>query len=564
MAVHVPYSLFGHCALRLWMITSVTISLSGSDLRRADRLPADARRLATSSRWPAIAAAVFAGARDPRDPGLLPLHPERPVRPDDRRAVPGRDRLPSVRPPPLGVRARRAGIARAARGVAVPRALRDLGVARDPVDARGSIYGGLALIPLLWFGVPTITNDRPFVSGQLALLSPRELHQNKIIGTLHRFTALTYLPMQLMALVAIGLAWLRRNWTVLILGRGRGRVDRRRDRVRPARLAGRPALPVRAGRRDDRARRRSRVGWLLQEAPRTRAPRAALGGRRARRCCSSSALVPGALARLPHGAPGPQARARPHDGDRPAPGRRSTTSAATQHILACGEPVTTVEYVSILAYFTKLNDGKIGHRPQFELQQKYPIVMFTPLHSGWSVVPVAHGGGKVARVREPERRAGSTPARHPDGVLVPQRRTTGRSAVTTQGTTSRLRRPRPRRRRPAARGAARSQPWTLRGVHARSTRGGRPASASLSLSAVIVAAGADAARLRSLRLARVGPSDADAVARHERGAVVEAAAVPVHGPVRAVRPLPGVAVDDRVARGLAERASCSRGGSPTG
>jgi hypothetical protein len=43
--------------------------------------------------------------------------------------------------------------------------------------------------------------------------------------------------------------------------------------------------------------------------------------------------------------------------------------------------------VSILAYLVKMNVGDVGHRPAFELAQPYPIVMFTPLHSGWRVYP---------------------------------------------------------------------------------------------------------------------------------------------------------------------------------
>ena len=43
-------------------------------------------------------------------------------------------------------------------------------------------------------------------------------------------------------------------------------------------------------------------------------------------------------------------------------------------------------------------------------------------------------------------------------------------------------------------------------------------------------------------------------ARHERRALVEAAAVPVHGPLRGVRPLRAVAVDGDLGGDLAERA----------
>ena len=51
------------------------------------------------------------------------------------------------------------------------------------------------------------------------------------------------------------------------------------------------------------------------------------------------------------------------------------------------------------------------------------------------------------------------------------------------------------------------------------------------------------AGLRRLRLAGVGPPDAALEPRHQRGALVEAADVPVRAPLRAVRPHAAVAVD---------------------
>ena len=56
--------------------------------------------------------------------------------------------------------------------------------------------------------------------------------------------------------------------------------------------------------------------------------------------------------------------------------------------------------------------------------------------------------------------------------------------------------------------------------------------------------GPDPAQLRRLWLARVGLPDAASQPRPWRRTVVEASAVPVHGALRAVRPLPAVAVDD--------------------
>ena len=68
---------------------------------------------------------------------------------------------------------------------------------------RKLLIAGLVLIPVMWFGVPTITNARPLVSAELAELSVRRIEGNKFIGVFHRYTALTYLPIQLLALLSV-------------------------------------------------------------------------------------------------------------------------------------------------------------------------------------------------------------------------------------------------------------------------------------------------------------------------------------------------------------------------
>jgi uncharacterized membrane protein YhhN len=40
---------------------------------------------------------------------------------------------------------------------------------------RWPIVGAVAVIAFMWFGIPTITNGRPNISGELAKLSPRVL-----------------------------------------------------------------------------------------------------------------------------------------------------------------------------------------------------------------------------------------------------------------------------------------------------------------------------------------------------------------------------------------------------
>jgi hypothetical protein len=71
----------------------------------------------------------------------------------------------------------------------------------------------------------------------------------------------------------------------------------------------------------------------------------------------------------------------------------------------------------MLAYFTKLNDGKVGHRPKWELGQKYPIVMFSPLHSGWATYPWHTAANKVSACSDLNAQWIYTRP-HPEGVLV--------------------------------------------------------------------------------------------------------------------------------------------------
>ena len=169
--------------------------------------------------------------------------------------------------------------------------------------------------------------------------------------------------------------------------------------------------------------------------------------------------------------------------------------------------------------------------------------MFEPLHSGWSDVPWHTGRRRAAALLEPERQTGSTPAAirtacsSASAVRAP---TVSESDVKNDAAAPAVGRP-----RAADATGPRGQPWTLRSfMRAASVVVDRRAAIAV-ISTLIVRARADPAGLRSVRMAGVGPPDADTVAGHERGAVVEAAALPVHGPVRAVRPLPGVAVDDR-------------------
>jgi hypothetical protein len=85
---------------------------------------------------------------------------------------------------------------------------------------RLQMTGGVILIPLLWFGIPALTSHSPFSAATLAEKSPRQLHGNKITGTISRFLALNSTVVKLAAGLAVVLAVVRRDRAVLLLTGG--------------------------------------------------------------------------------------------------------------------------------------------------------------------------------------------------------------------------------------------------------------------------------------------------------------------------------------------------------
>jgi hypothetical protein len=87
-----------------------------------------------------------------------------------------------------------------------------------------------------------------------------------------------------------------------------------------------------------------------------------------------------------------------------------------RHVLDCGRPTTNVGYVSILAWITHRNIGVLGHRPKFELRQKYPVVLFTQLKNGWAVTPYHIPASQQSSCRGLRALFVATPHR-PNGIL---------------------------------------------------------------------------------------------------------------------------------------------------
>jgi len=408
----VPYALFGHYELWLWMVTSVAISLSGVIF--AGRIAYQLVGVEDGDRRPAIVAAVFASL------GLLGIenymHFILSVQSDTMivslclgsidQAIAGRPRWALA----IGTLA----------SLGRPEVWAWLGPwslwlwFKQP-SIRKWLIGAWAFIFFMWFGVPTITNQRPLLAEQLALRSPRELKENKIVGTFHRFTELQWLPVQLAALYATIVAYRRRNWTVLALAAAvvvwvivetilvlRGLPGVPRYMFEPAAV-----MTVLAG---------VALGWILRDAPRMNWSLPKWSG-----IVVVGAifliLVPAAVSRL---------RAE-HKDLRHERGRTKVINmlqtainrfGGAKHIVYCGEPVTNVEYVSILAWDTNLNVGSIGYLPKREIKHGYPIVLFTQLPNGWLAEPIHTAPSRVAACANVNSFWIDTPA-HPNGALYP-------------------------------------------------------------------------------------------------------------------------------------------------
>jgi len=247
------------------------------------------------------------------------------------------------------------------------------------------LLAGAALIAFMWFGIPWITNGRPFVSAQLALNSPRELRHNQILGTIGRFHELLYLPMWIAAALAVGWAALRRNR--LVLGLAAIAVGWVVVEIAFA-LHGWPALQrymfeagglvaVLAG---------IAVGWALTELPSLR-PGVPRWAGIPLVAVLVATLVPGAISRV----------RTEHRDLRHERGRATEITLLSQaipalggwaHVRWCAKPTAYVEWVSALAFYTHADVGVLGHLPQWEIARKHPIVWFDPIATGgWHIMP---------------------------------------------------------------------------------------------------------------------------------------------------------------------------------
>jgi hypothetical protein len=373
-----PYGVFGHAQLWLWMITAVAVALSGVVFaaRIAYRLTA----APAGRRYAAVVAGAFAGItllgiRDywhyilsaQSDPMIVAL------------CLAAIDAHLCRRP-------------RLAYGLGCLAALGRPEVwpflavyavwlwLRRP-EARWIVAAGVGVLVLLWFGIPALTSRSAFVAGTNALGSGRALHGHKITGTIDRFLDMHETALELAALLSVVLAAVRRDRVALALAVGV--VAWVVVEIAFA-LHGWPGLTrymfeagavmvVIAG---------AGIGRLLAEPPRLTAPAGLVGA------ALTVAVIAGLL-------PAAVSRARTERRDLRAQRARTTEInrleatinrlGGAARINRCGEPVVLLEYQTILAWTLHINVARIGWKLAPALRSGRPLVVFTPRPHGWRV-----------------------------------------------------------------------------------------------------------------------------------------------------------------------------------
>jgi hypothetical protein len=381
----VPFALAGHFQMRLWMITAVALSLSGVVF--AGRIAYRLTDAPPERRWAAITAAVFAGAAllgiqnyahyylsAQSDPMIVAL------------VLGAIDLHLSGRPRAAFVLAVLAGLGR-------PEAWPFEGLyaiwlwIRVP-RAKGLVIGATVVSLLLWFGIPALSSRSPFVAASNAYKSGRRLTSNQVGGTITRFLSINEFPVELAALVGVALAALRRDRLTLALAAGTVvwvviecafALHGWPGLVRYMFEAG-AVVAVLAG---------VGVGWLLLERPLPWVSRLGSWVGPLLVVVLVAGLVPAAISHARaerkdlH-----QQRARTAEISNLAPLVARLGGAARMR--ACGEPLTRLQYQTMLAYTLGENVNRIGFKYAQAIAHGNPIILFTPYPSGvgWKVKAV--------------------------------------------------------------------------------------------------------------------------------------------------------------------------------
>ena len=396
-----PYGVVGHYQLWLWMVTALAVSLSGSVFaaRIAYHLtvrPVGAETGAgagSERRYAGYVAAAFAGL------GLLGLS-------DYWHYMLSAQSDPMIVALCLGAidchlhgRYRWAFVLAALAGLGRPEVWLFVGLyaiwawLKVP-SMRWLLVAGIAAMVLLWFGIPALTSRTPFVAASNALGSGRRLRSDQIFGTIGRFVGLNPRVLEATALLAAAIALVRRDRVTIGLAAGvcawviveiafslHGWPGLARYMFAPAGVV---VAIAGAG-----------IGWVLLEGPGA-----------VRRLGSGVRRLPGVVPRWAGPAlvalivlalvPPALSRARSEHRDirdqrvRTAELGKLSSVVATlggpSRLRRCGEPLTRLEYQTVLAWTLRDNVSSVGYKYGPAVASRRPIVLFTPIpHGGWLV-----------------------------------------------------------------------------------------------------------------------------------------------------------------------------------
>jgi hypothetical protein len=255
---------------------------------------------------------------------------------------------------------------------------------------------GVAAIPIAWFSVPILTSKSWLTPGDLALHQKTVIHGSKITGVFSRWIDLYEWPVQIAALAAVGFAIFRRDREPLILAA----LSLAWVAVEIAfALHGWSAVPR----------------YLLEPAAVTVVLAGTAVGRALAVPPGSSALLrwagPIAVVALLAALVAPAHHRITLTHAEITANRHSGTRSDRLHevierdggagrIKACGQPVTTVAFQSLLAYQIGLNVGNVGFKPGRAIRKGVPIVYFQPRMLGWQILPIHIAPGNRAACRQ--------------------------------------------------------------------------------------------------------------------------------------------------------------------
>jgi len=262
------------------------------------------------------------------------------------------------------------------------------------------LYFALVAILFMWFVIPGLTSKSFFTAGNIAHNSPREVKGNKVTGTISRFHALEANTVWVLAGLTLVMAAWRRWWTILALAAGAlvWLIIEIAFSIK-----GYPSVPrymfesgaivaVLAG---------VFVGRVILEAPPLIArvahdlapkikPQLAtqLGG-------WGAAIVVVAIAGSMFGAARTQVNHERVDLRHERARAKSFNKLSTvvhrlgpSRILACGQPNIPIGYQSVFAWYMGIKTGVLYVNPSYLKTHPHPLVSIYPTTSGgWKVFP---------------------------------------------------------------------------------------------------------------------------------------------------------------------------------